>query len=76
MDIHLFSTDELIQELSNRYDTIILAGYKHDFDAQHNSLYTRKWKGNNTTCTGLCSELQAEIINNTFGADIVDEEEE
>lgn len=67
IDISLTPTDELILELSKRYDHMVFVGMKVLEDEPQagqkcvNKTFKRRYKGNNHTCMGLCMDYALEI---------------
>lgn len=57
-DITLYSTNDLIDELINRFEHAIFAGMQTAVHSKEDIIIKRQWKGNNTTCCSLVSELQ------------------
>lgn len=60
-DLSLVSIDNIITELSNRYEHFIFSGMQTGIGGKDKILTTRKWGGNSATCVGLASMLAGVI---------------
>jgi len=60
-DIELIPTDDLIQELQKRFEAIIIHGTREN---KNKDVYTQHWKGNYSTCLGLCEIMKELILKN------------
>lgn len=52
-DIQAYPSDDLIKELTRRYENIIIAGSKKPIKID-DSVYFRHYNGNFAACVGLC----------------------
>ncbi len=67
-EIGLILTEELIQELLNRYEHAIFMGVKipqleKDGKYVGEIVSLRRWIGNSYTCAGLCASLSRSIMS-------------
>lgn len=61
-DLSLISTDDLFEELVNRFDHLVISGIKYTkSDGEY--MVMRKWSGNRHTCLGLLTVLSQKIAN-------------
>ena len=58
--LDLISSDDLIKELEERFEHFVFSGMRTKVGKYSITSY-RRWNGNDTTCLGLCSELQHDI---------------
>lgn len=61
LDIKFVNTDELINEVFNRYDHVIFTGIRDGYDGKDTIRKTRRYKGNSETCIGLCERMSIVI---------------
>lgn len=61
MSLCLYSTNDLLEELSNRYDHCIFAGIKEKTEEDIDIL--KEWHGNDFILKGLCAEMIGDIGN-------------
>lgn len=61
IEIQLIPTNELSQELANRFDGIIIYGIQKNPKNNNNSIYYDHWKGDHATLLGLCDILKDKI---------------
>ena len=61
-EIKLAPTNELVDELRTRFEHFIIGGIKTNIHSQTDMVTIRRWKGNYTLCTGLCSEIADEMF--------------
>jgi len=66
VELELISTDDLITEMSNRFEHFVIAGLQTGYAGKDNIATKRSWKGNLATCAGLASQLQHAINEDQF----------
>ncbi len=57
-DIKLIPTPDLIEELKNRFESMVFAGFQTSVYIKNDAVYRRSWKGEHIHCLGLCNNLQ------------------
>lgn len=57
-DTKLIPTKELIEELKNRFESMVFAGFQTNVYVTKDAVYRRSWKGEHIHCLGLCNNLQ------------------
>lgn len=62
-DIKLLPTDDLINELLERFDHALFTGMQININSQGEHITVRKWKGNYATTAGLASQVIHRINN-------------
>lgn len=67
-DIELIPTDDLIQELQSRFVSIVIYGTREN---NKRDVYAQHWKGNYSTCIGLC-KIMENIILKDYQKDVFD----
>ena len=60
--IHLIATDELLDELNNRFDCYIFAGRKPSEETRSRDDIYSRWQGDLIQSCGLCSLIEHEIM--------------
>ena len=63
-DINLYSTEELLDEIQDRFDSCIFYGLQDRTNER--SVYNRRYKGNLATCLGLCTFLSNVLQDEYF----------
>lgn len=66
MDLQLVPIDDLVKELTNRFDHAVFMGIKvesNDPKATAGIYSCREWVGNSYTCAGLAQSLTRNILN-------------
>ena len=63
IDLNFVSTNDLVQELFSRFDSIIIHGVKENF--KNKDKYIRDYKGLFSTALGLCESLK-DIMKEDF----------
>lgn len=67
VDLTTITSERLIQELFRRNDDAIISLYKQtNINGGRNYINLRRWKGDETRCSGLCAELQHSIVLELF----------
>lgn len=61
-DLEIATTKSLIEELMKRFEHIIIGGVRTKVYTNDDIISLRRFKGNYTLCTGLCSEIQSDVI--------------
>jgi len=61
-DVALVETEELIAELSSRFDHAIFAGMRINEHGERAPGFVRAWEGNTHTCVGLAVDLEQVMI--------------
>lgn len=59
--ISLFSTQQLIDELLNRFDHAVFCGTK--VEDRDSKVTIRRWKGHQHTCAGLAQDVGMSALN-------------
>lgn len=60
-DIKLIPTKDLIEELKNRFEVMVFAGFQTNVYMKNDVVYRRSWKGEHVHCLGLCANLAYHI---------------
>ena len=63
MELSLVPIDDIISELSNRYEHFVFSGMQIGIGGKDKILTLRKWFGNTATCIGLASMLTDAIYS-------------
>lgn len=59
-DLNLIPTDDLLREVSNRFEHFVFAGYASNAGKN----YTRRiYKGNFVVCCGLCDTVKSIVLS-------------
>lgn len=58
-ELALVSSDDLINELLNRYDHAVFGAFEDLPDGK--TCYISRWKGNSGTAAGLCTKIMDSI---------------
>lgn len=62
--LELIATDDLILELTRRFDSVVLVGSKVTNETKgFNRKFFRRWCGNSHECIGLLVEMQEVILD-------------
>jgi len=72
-NLQLIPTQQLIDELSSRFDHFIATGIHLLGKTKMDEVY-RYYKGNTYLCLGLCEDIKGYIMNDQDAEDIDDEE--
>lgn len=69
-DLSLCSTDDLLEEVIKRFDHVIFSGIQVAYASTKQNVVRRKFKGDYTICSGLCSQLDfyVNLTNHTTSA--------
>lgn len=60
MDLSLVPIDDLLKEISSRHNHLVVVGVK--IIDKDNTIYMRRWWGNNHVCVGLIVDASIDII--------------
>ena len=63
-DLTLIETEVLLNEVFNRFDSIVVMGVQNKTSTKTDSYY-RRWSGGDATCLGILELLKA-IIKNDY----------
>jgi predicted N-formylglutamate amidohydrolase len=61
MELYLLPTDELIDELLERFGAAMFIGVRHNYEAKDEDNYTIRWKGAISTLRGLV-EIERDLL--------------
>jgi hypothetical protein len=64
--LDLVSTDDLIEELSKRFDHFVMHGLQAGLEGGNAVKFRRTLKGNPYTCVGLCELLKSLAVAQTL----------
>ena len=65
LDLKLIPLDDLIDELRDRFDSVIISGLRKNYESKDSENYTHRFKGSYTTNLGLC-ELMKDTLKDDF----------
>ena len=58
-DLQLIPTNDLLDELLDRFEHIIICGLQTKVESNNDTLFTKQYKGDFTFCRGLCNEMDS-----------------
>ena len=61
MDLSLVSTHDLLNEITKRYDHIVISGLQLGYEASGLDYKTRRWKGQPEICVGLAQRMASVV---------------
>ena len=59
-DMSLIPTQEVLNELKNRFEHMVFKGQRKENDGRSVAMYD--WHGEHVLCLGLCDEIQHDIL--------------
>ena len=62
MNLQLTSTDDIVKELTQRFDHCAFVGMRIRDEKKEFEELTRRFNGNHHTCIGLCKDLEDYIL--------------
>jgi len=60
MNIELVALDDILDELTNRFDSYVFIALKRDSDAVET--HAGKWQGSKLACIGMCEFMKKELM--------------
>lgn len=69
MNLQLIPTEELLEELRNRFGAIIFRGIQISPKGDDDDIYINDWNGGSDLCIGMCIKLQKDIMDNAYYED-------
>lgn len=58
VSLDLIPSKDLIDELMRRYDHAVFTGLKENIGMRGQHYITRRWTGEQTMCSGMCSQME------------------
>ena len=62
-DLKLIPLDNLIDELLDRFDSIIVSGLQKDYEKKNTDSYLHRFRGSYSTNIGLCKMMEYVLMD-------------